>query len=65
MIIKEQSILHGTLIQGHEILLQEGAVKPAQEKKFLVNAHFPTKSEWLKDDTNQRKTKQSSQRKAS
>jgi hypothetical protein len=51
VIIKEHSILHGTPILGHEILLQEEAVKPAQEKKFLVNAHFPTKSEWLKDGT--------------
>jgi hypothetical protein len=46
VIIKEHSVLHGTPILGHEILLWEEAVKPAQEKKFLVNAHFPTKSEW-------------------
>jgi hypothetical protein len=65
VIIKEHSVLHRTPILGHEILLQEEAVKQAQEKKSLVNAHFPTKSEWLKNGTNQHKTKQSSWRKAS
>jgi hypothetical protein len=35
VIIKEHSVLHGTPILGHEILLQEEAVKPAQEKNSL------------------------------